>query len=277
MVRKLLPLVVVGGLVLLTLYFTRSRTGESGKLAPVASIGISGENEPWQAGQVTQRPTVLQSRSSQDVSSSLVETDLPQMASSASPLTADAVPQAQLRLPRDLGSSWVRPAAEPASDAANQAAADDVRHEVNRPLEAQQAESRASAFVPSDAAAATSATPTYPVSAPPQTPVTPSEAPPAATPSVAAPSIAGTSTTVAPTPEFPGPVTPEPQTTTATVPADSALLVHIVRPGESLVDIARQHLGQGTRWMEIYRLNREQLGSQVQVLQPGMRLQLPQR
>ena len=275
MVRKLLPLVVVGGIVLLTLYFTRSRTGQSGNLVPVTSIGISGGNEPWQAGQVTQRPTVLQSRSSQDVSSSLVETDLPPMAANASPLTADAVPQAQLRLPRDLGSSWMRSVEGSAGDAVKGPAADDVRHEVNRPREAQEAESRASAFVPTDAAAA--ATPTYPVSAPLQTPAPTSESPPVRTPSAPAPSIAGTSTTVSPTPEFPEPVTPEPQITTSPVPADTTLLVHIVRPGESLVDIARQHLGQGTRWMEIYRLNREQLGSQVQILQPGMRLQLPPR
>jgi len=50
---------------------------------------------------------------------------------------------------------------------------------------------------------------------------------------------------------------------------------YVVARGDTLFDIARWELGKAARWVEIYDLNRDQLGSDFNFLSPGMRLRLP--
>jgi nucleoid-associated protein YgaU len=52
---------------------------------------------------------------------------------------------------------------------------------------------------------------------------------------------------------------------------------YTVAEGDTLFDIARQELGKASRWAEIYRLNRDQLGEDFNYLSPGMQLLLPER
>jgi hypothetical protein len=52
---------------------------------------------------------------------------------------------------------------------------------------------------------------------------------------------------------------------------------YIVADGESLFDIARYELGSALRWVEIYELNRDLLGDDIQHLAPGTELLLPDR
>lgn len=51
--------------------------------------------------------------------------------------------------------------------------------------------------------------------------------------------------------------------------------VYKVQDGDTLFDIARDHLGKASRWNEIYELNRAQLGDDFNFLSPGMELVLP--
>ncbi len=48
-----------------------------------------------------------------------------------------------------------------------------------------------------------------------------------------------------------------------------------VQEGDNLFDIAKFELGKAARWVEIYELNREVLGKQLDYLTPGMQLVLP--
>ncbi len=50
---------------------------------------------------------------------------------------------------------------------------------------------------------------------------------------------------------------------------------YTVAEGETLFDIARYELGKASRWVEIYELNREVLGNDIDYIQPGTRLMLP--
>jgi nucleoid-associated protein YgaU len=50
---------------------------------------------------------------------------------------------------------------------------------------------------------------------------------------------------------------------------------YVVRQGETLWDIARYELGQGSRYVEIQRLNRDRLGDDFNHPRPGTTLQLP--
>lgn len=50
---------------------------------------------------------------------------------------------------------------------------------------------------------------------------------------------------------------------------------YTVAEGDTLFDIARHELGKASRWLEVYELNREQLGDDFNYLAPGMRLALP--
>ncbi|MEX2119122.1 MAG: LysM peptidoglycan-binding domain-containing protein [Pirellulales bacterium] len=65
------------------------------------------------------------------------------------------------------------------------------------------------------------------------------------------------------------------------VPAGTALRgggrvrVYAVQEGDTLFDIARFELGRAARWAEIYELNRDQLGEDLNYLAPGMELVLP--
>lgn len=51
--------------------------------------------------------------------------------------------------------------------------------------------------------------------------------------------------------------------------------IYVVKSGETLFDIARTQLGKATRWIDIYDLNQTILGKELENLQPGMKLTLP--
>lgn len=51
--------------------------------------------------------------------------------------------------------------------------------------------------------------------------------------------------------------------------------IYTVADGDTLFDIARHELGKASRWLEIYELNRDQLGEDFRDLAPGMQLALP--
>ena len=50
---------------------------------------------------------------------------------------------------------------------------------------------------------------------------------------------------------------------------------YTVKSGDNLWDIAREHLGDGTRWGEIYHLNEGVLGANPRLIMPGTTIQLP--
>jgi nucleoid-associated protein YgaU len=58
-------------------------------------------------------------------------------------------------------------------------------------------------------------------------------------------------------------------------PAASGGLTCVVAEGDSLFDIARSELGKASRWVEIYDLNADVLGKDVDTLTPGTRIVLP--
>ena len=49
----------------------------------------------------------------------------------------------------------------------------------------------------------------------------------------------------------------------------------VVRPGDSLWDLAATHLADPVRWPEIYALNRAAIGADPSLIQPATRLRLP--
>lgn len=60
----------------------------------------------------------------------------------------------------------------------------------------------------------------------------------------------------------------------AAPPAPAQPSTYTVRPGDSLSWIAQRHLGDSSRWPELFELNRDRLTS-PQVLHPGTRLRMP--
>jgi LysM repeat protein len=50
---------------------------------------------------------------------------------------------------------------------------------------------------------------------------------------------------------------------------------YTVHKGDNLWDIARNHLGDGSRWEEIYDLNKSVLGDNPRMIMPGTELQMP--
>jgi nucleoid-associated protein YgaU len=50
---------------------------------------------------------------------------------------------------------------------------------------------------------------------------------------------------------------------------------YVVEDGDTLFDIARYELGKAARWVEIYDLNRDQIGEDFDNLKPGLQLVLP--
>lgn len=66
-------------------------------------------------------------------------------------------------------------------------------------------------------------------------------------------------------------------TTTATPEGEGATTSYTVRRGDSLSVIASRQLGDGTRWNEIYRMNRAIIGANPDGVREGMVLQLPPR
>lgn len=50
---------------------------------------------------------------------------------------------------------------------------------------------------------------------------------------------------------------------------------YTVRSGDNLWDIAKKHLGDGSRWTEIYHLNMDAVGSNPSLIHPGLELKMP--
>lgn len=50
---------------------------------------------------------------------------------------------------------------------------------------------------------------------------------------------------------------------------------HVVEPGESLSQIALEELGDATRWPDLYRQNRDVVGANPDLIQPGQVIELP--
>ena len=50
---------------------------------------------------------------------------------------------------------------------------------------------------------------------------------------------------------------------------------YTVDSGDNLSAIAQQELGDANRWREIYELNRDVIGNNPDLIQPGMELKLP--
>ena len=50
---------------------------------------------------------------------------------------------------------------------------------------------------------------------------------------------------------------------------------YTVDRGDNLSAIAQQELGDANRWREIYELNRDVIGNNPDLIQPGMELKLP--
>lgn len=57
--------------------------------------------------------------------------------------------------------------------------------------------------------------------------------------------------------------------------ASESTTPYTVKSGDNLWDIAREHLGDGTRWPEIYKLNEGIIGDNPRLIMPGAELQLP--
>ncbi|MGQ9504784.1 MAG: hypothetical protein ACUVQG_03285 [Thermogutta sp.] len=60
-----------------------------------------------------------------------------------------------------------------------------------------------------------------------------------------------------------------------TAVTDEQHVMYTVQEGETLFDIARERLGKASRWVDIYQLNRAQLGERLENFRPGLTLRLP--
>jgi nucleoid-associated protein YgaU len=69
---------------------------------------------------------------------------------------------------------------------------------------------------------------------------------------------------------------PRPRTTAVSVPRHTGGRMYVAQEGDTLYDIARRELGKASRWVDIYELNREALGSDYNYLPPGVQLVLPE-
>ncbi|MGL6194641.1 MAG: LysM peptidoglycan-binding domain-containing protein [Thermoguttaceae bacterium] len=81
------------------------------------------------------------------------------------------------------------------------------------------------------------------------------------------------------TDNFPGGIASSQNTIQLGNAADQAVnpqgRVYVVKDGDNLFNIAKRQLGSVARWNEIYRLNRQIIGKDVDYLTPGLELQLP--
>lgn len=50
---------------------------------------------------------------------------------------------------------------------------------------------------------------------------------------------------------------------------------YIVKPGDNLWDISREHLGSGTNWGDLYKANQDVIGANPRLIHPGQELTLP--
>jgi nucleoid-associated protein YgaU len=58
-------------------------------------------------------------------------------------------------------------------------------------------------------------------------------------------------------------------------PAETKPKTYTVDSGDNLSNIAKQELGDANRWREIYELNKDVIGKNPDLIQPGMELKLP--
>ncbi|HEY9676570.1 MAG TPA: LysM peptidoglycan-binding domain-containing protein [Drouetiella sp.] len=54
-----------------------------------------------------------------------------------------------------------------------------------------------------------------------------------------------------------------------------ATTTYTIRAGDNLWNIAKDHLGSGMKWSELYKMNADVLGSNPALIQPGTNIQLP--
>ncbi|MFD6180191.1 LysM peptidoglycan-binding domain-containing protein [Streptomyces goshikiensis] len=94
----------------------------------------------------------------------------------------------------------------------------------------------------------------------------------------AAPEPPAARTRPAPPPAVHAPHTPTPGSaahkSVAAAPV-AAKRAYTVRAGDSLAEIARRELGNEARWRELYAMNRGVIGSNPDLIRPGMVLTLP--
>jgi nucleoid-associated protein YgaU len=60
-----------------------------------------------------------------------------------------------------------------------------------------------------------------------------------------------------------------------TPPKETKTKTYTVDSGDNLSAIAKQELGDANRWREIYELNKDVIGDNPDLIQPGMELKLP--
>lgn len=58
-------------------------------------------------------------------------------------------------------------------------------------------------------------------------------------------------------------------------PTDAAGADYTIQPGDTLWDIARRNLGDGTRWHELYQANADVIGGNPDLIHPGTTLHMP--
>jgi len=58
-------------------------------------------------------------------------------------------------------------------------------------------------------------------------------------------------------------------------PTEAKAKTYTVDSGDNLSAIAQQELGDANRWREIYELNKDTIGDNPDLIQPGMELKLP--
>lgn len=80
--------------------------------------------------------------------------------------------------------------------------------------------------------------------------------------------------TMQPTENLPQQAQPEVQAG-AQPEAQAETTNYTVKSGDNLWDIAREKLGDGTRWTEIYQMNQSVIGDNPRLIMPGAELQLP--
>ena len=71
------------------------------------------------------------------------------------------------------------------------------------------------------------------------------------------------------------PTTPRKVKVSEPIPPVPAKHAYKVKPGEGWYDLSRRFLGDGTRWPELFELNRERVSHNPQLLRAGTVIELP--